>query len=79
MRTLLQRIAVLALPFTLLVVSACSGHHRFHHEHDAWRDEAYDRESSVDHYDGRGPHNGWGQYNRGGRYDGNDREPWLRW
>ena len=79
MRTLLQRIAFLALPLTLLVVSACSGHHRFHHDRDAWRDKAYDRGSSVDRYDRRDPYNGGGQYKRGGRYDGNDWGSWLRW
>ena len=79
MRTLLQRIVFQALPVALLVVSACSGHHQFHHNRDAWHDEAYDRESSVDGYDGRDPHNNWDRYNRGERYDGNDWRPWLRW
>jgi hypothetical protein len=78
-RTLLQRIAFLALPFALVMVSACSGHHRFHHDRDGWHDKAYDRESSVDRYDGRDRHNSWDRYNRGDRYDGNDWRPWLRW
>ena len=79
MRTLLQRIAFLALPLALLAVSACSGHRRFHHDRDVWRDEAYDRGASVDHDDRRDSYNGWGQYKREGRYDGDDRGSWLRW
>ena len=79
MRTVLQRIAFLALPLALLVVSACSDHHRFYHDRDAWHDETYDRGASVDRYDGRDPYNGWGQYNRRGRYDGDDLASWLRW
>ena len=79
MRTLLQRIAFLALPFALVMVSACSGHHRFHHDRDPWHGEAQNRESSVDRYDGRNPHNSWGLYTRGDRYDANDWRPWLRW
>jgi hypothetical protein len=79
MRTLVQRIAFWALPLALLGVSACSGHHRFHPDRDAWPDEAYDRGASVDRYDGRGPYSGWGRYNRGDRYDGEDRWSWLRW
>ena len=76
MRTVLQRIAFLALPLALLAVSACSGHRRFHHDRDAWRDEAYDRGSSVDRYDRRDSYNGWGQDNGRGRYNGGE---WLRW
>jgi hypothetical protein len=79
MQTLVQRIAFLTLPLALLVVSACSGHHRFHHDRDVWHDEAYDRGASRDRYDGRGPYNGWGQHNRGGRYDGGDLGAWFRW
>jgi hypothetical protein len=79
MRTLLQRIAFLALPLAFSMVSACSGHHRFHHDRDAWHDEAYNRESSGDRYDRRDPYNSWGRYNREDRYDGNDWRPWLRW
>jgi len=79
MRTIFQRIAVLALPFTLLMVSACSGHHRFHHDRDTWHDKTYDRGSSVDRYNGRGPYNDWGQYKRGDRYDGNGWGSWPRW
>ena len=76
MRTVLQRIAFLALPLALLAVSACSGHRRFYHDRDAWSDEAYDRGSSVDRYDRRDSYNGWGQNNGRGRYNGGE---WLRW
>jgi hypothetical protein len=76
MRTLLQRIAFLALPLAFLAVSACSGHRRFHHERDAWNDEAYDHRSSVDRYDRRDSYNGWGQDNGRGRYNGGE---WFRW
>jgi hypothetical protein len=76
MRTLLQRIAFLALPLALLAVSACSGHHRFHNDRDAWNDQAYDRRDSVDRYDRRDSYNGWSQDNGRGRYNGGQ---WLRW
>jgi len=79
MRTLLQRIAYLALPLALLGVSACSGPRRFHHDRDAWHDEAYDRGPSVDQHDGRGPYNGEGRYNSEDRYGGNDMWSWRRW
>ena len=78
MRTAVQRLAFWALPLALLVVSACSGHHRSHHDRDAWRDEAYDRGASRDRYDGRGPYNDWGQHQKGGRYGGDDKWSWLR-
>jgi hypothetical protein len=79
MQTLVQRLAFLTLPLALLVVSACSGHHRSHRDRDAWHDEAYDRGASRDRYDGRGRYSGWGQHNRGGRYDGGDLGAWFRW
>ena len=80
MRTLVQRIAFLALPLALLMVSACgSHHHRSPHNRDAWHDGAYDRESSRDRHDRRDRYKNEDQYNRGNRYGGNDWSPWLRW
>ncbi len=79
MRTLLQKITFLTLPLTFLVISACSGHHRYHHDRDTWNDRTYDRGSSIDPYNGRDPYNRWGQYKRGGRYDGGGSRPWIRW
>jgi len=76
MRTVLHRIAFLALPLALVGVSACSGHRRFHHDRAAWHDEAYDQGSSVDRYDRRSSYNDWGQENRRGRYHGGE---WFHW
>ena len=76
MRTVLPRIAFLALPLVLLAMSACSGHHRFHHDRDAWHDQADDRGYSVDRYDRRNSSNGWDQDNGRGRYNGGK---WFRW
>ena len=79
MRTLLQRIAVLALPLAVLMVSACSDHHWSHHDRNAWQNEAYNLRSSGYRYDERGTYNDGSWYDGGGRHDGGDRWSWLRW
>lgn len=79
MRTVLQKIAFLALPLAVLVVSACSGHHQSYHDRYAWHEGDYDRGSSVDRYDERGSYDGEGRYTSGGRYDGGNRGFGFRW
>ena len=76
MRTLLPRIAFLALPLALLAVSACSGHPGSITIATRGTTRRTTVRSSVDRYDRRDSYNGWGQDNGRGRYNGGE---WFRW